>query len=101
MRSIPFIAAGLLFLALAELPMGYFTFLRIVTFLAAIIPAVREADSGINFWVIAFALLAILFNPIIPVYLHDKEAWAPLDVFAGILFLVKGFVWQKNDDAPF
>lgn len=98
MRSIPFIVAGLLFLALVELPIGYFIFLRIVVFSAAIILAVREKSNGVNFWVICFALVGILFNPIIPVHLQSKEVWAPIDVIAGILFLAKGFTWNNYNN---
>lgn len=98
MRAIPFICAGFLFLALAELPMGYFTFLRIVTTIGAIILAVRayQHKNEFNFWSVVFALVAVLFNPIIPVYLHDKSAWMPIDAIAGLLFLINGFTWNKD-----
>lgn len=91
MKAIPFICAGLLFLSIADLPIGYFTLLRIVTTIGAIVVLTNEAKTGIGFWTITFAIIAIIFNPIIPVYLHDKATWGVIDAIAGILFLIVGF----------
>jgi hypothetical protein len=33
-----------------------------------------------------FAIVAILFNPVVPVHL-TRHAWAPIDIAAAILFL--------------
>jgi len=97
MRGLLLICAGLLFLALFDLPIGYYTFLRIVVTIGAVVVIVKEFENGLGFWVISFGLIAILFNPIIPVYLHDKEIWAPIDIIAGILFLIKGLSIKEND----
>jgi hypothetical protein len=78
-------------LALANLPIGYYTFLRIVITIGAVAVVITELKTGINFWVIAFGLIAVVFNPIIPVYLYDKALWAPIDIVAAILFGVKAF----------
>ncbi len=56
---------------------------------------INELKSGINFWVIAFGIIAFLFNPIIPVYLNDKEAWILIDVFSALLFIIKSFSITK------
>lgn len=91
MRYILLICSGLLLAALADLPIGYYTFLRIVVTIVAIGVIIREFDNGINFWVISFGLIAIIFNPIIPVYLNDKEAWMPIDIKSALLFIIKSF----------
>jgi hypothetical protein len=96
MRYVYFVCALLLFIALADLPSGFYTFLRIVVFISSVIGIIQEVKNGINFWVIAFGLLGILFNPIIPVYLYDRSLWAPIDVIAGIVFIVKGVVNDKT-----
>src|SRR5687767_5689585 len=75
-----------LFLSLLSLPIGYFTFLRILVTIGALLIIVNDAKAGLSFWVIAFVLVAIIFNPIFPVYLHDKSIWMPIDVIAGLLF---------------
>jgi predicted membrane protein len=91
MRGLLLICAGLLFLALFDLPIGYYTFLRIVVTIGSVAVIVKEFENGLGFWAIAFGLIAILFNPIIPVYLHDKELWMPIDIISALLFLIKSF----------
>lgn len=100
MKSLLLLCAALLLLALANLPIGYYTFLRIVVTIGAVAVVVTELKNGVNFWVIAFGLIAVIFNPIIPVYLYDRALWAPIDIVVAILFGVKGFTINtiKNDD---
>lgn len=89
MKAFLLICSLLLLLALVDLPIGYYTLLRIVVTIGAVIVVITEFSNGFNFWVISFGLIAILFNPLIPVYLNDKEAWMPIDIIAAILFIVK------------
>jgi hypothetical protein len=96
MRILLLICTGLLLLALTDLPIGYFTFLRIVVTIGAFIVVITEYDNGINFWVIAFGLIAILFNPLLPVYFGNKSAWIPIDLIAAMLFGIKYFTIQNN-----
>jgi|SRR5690554_684743 hypothetical protein len=96
MRALLLICTGLLLLALVDLPIGYYTLLRIVVTIGAGAVVVTEFENGINFWVIVFGLVAILFNPLIPVYLGDKEAWMPIDLIAAILFGIKSFTTKSN-----
>lgn len=96
MRTLLLICTGLLLLALVDLPIGYYTLLRIVVTIGAGAVLITEFENGINFWVIVFGLIAILFNPLIPVYLGDKEAWMPIDLIAAILFGVKSFTTKSN-----
>lgn len=88
---------GLLLLALLDLPIGYFTLLRIVvTFVAAAV-IVTEFENGINFWIITFGIIAITFNPLIPIYLGDKNTWIPIDIITAILFAIKASIKHKNN----
>ena len=89
MKALSLICAAFLLLALMNLPMGYYTFLRIIVTIGAVVIVVKELENEFNFWVIAFGIMAILFNPLIPVYLQDKEVWMPFDLIASILFIVK------------
>ncbi|MFZ4414662.1 MAG: DUF6804 family protein [Bacteroidales bacterium] len=97
MRYLLLICAGLLILALADLPIGYFTFLRIVVIIGAIGVIINEIENGLNIWVIIFGLIAILFNPIIPIYLNDKSVWMPIDIISSILFLIKSLTLKKQN----
>lgn len=89
LRVIGGICAALLFLALLRLPIGYYTFLRLAVTTGALAFAYAHANrEGSRLWVVAFGAIALLFNPIWPIYLRDKALWAPLDILGGLLFLV-------------
>jgi hypothetical protein len=90
MKTLLAVAAAALFAATLNLPIGYFTFLRILVTIASVAVVVNE--DGINLWVILFGLIAILFNPLFPVYFHDKSTWIPIDIACGILFLIKSLL---------
>jgi len=95
MKAFMIICGLLLLIAIADLPIGYFTFLRIIVSVGAVVVLVRELANGISFWVIIFGLIAVTFNPIFPVYLNDKAAWMPIDVICGLIFLTKGFTYKQ------
>jgi len=92
MRTLLLICAGLLLLGLSNFPIGFYTLLRIAVTIGSIAVVVTEYKRGIGFWVFSFGLIAILFNPIIPIHLNDKDIWIPIDIVVAILFLGKAFV---------
>ena len=96
MKTLLLISAGLLFIGLLDLPIGYYTFLRIVVTIGSVAVVVAEYEKGFNFWVIAFGIIAIIFNPLIPIYLNDKSAWMPIDIIGGIIFLIKSFTLKQK-----
>ncbi|MDX9697776.1 MAG: hypothetical protein RBT49_18430 [Bacteroidales bacterium] len=96
MKALFLICSGLLLISLADLPMGYYTLLRIVVSIGAIAVIIKEYEQGINFWIIIFGLILILFNPLIPIYLNEKEAWMPIDIIAAILFGIKSFSLKSS-----
>jgi hypothetical protein len=98
MRYLLLICSGLLLLALADLPIGYYTFLRIVVSIGAIGIIINDFENGLSFWIIAFGIIAILFNPLIPIYLNDKSAWMPIDLIASVIFLIKSFKLNKANN---
>lgn len=91
MKALLLICTGFLLLATASLPIGYYTFLRIVVTICSVAVLVNELEKGITIWIILFGLIAILFNPIFPIYLGSKKDWLPLDISCAILFVVKAF----------
>lgn len=98
MRYLLLICTGLLLLALADLPIGYYTFLRIVVTIGAIGIIINELQDSLSFWVIIFGIIAILFNPLLPIYLNDKSAWMPIDIICAILFLIKSFTLKTKQN---
>jgi len=89
------IACGLLLIAIANLPYGYYRFLRIAITIIAGINAYREYENDNTVLLIIFVAVAILFNPFIPIYL-DKATWTPIDVITGLLFGVTAFISTKD-----
>ena len=92
------IPAAFLLLGVADFPIGYYTFMRIVVFIAScmIISINYKTYNKINLWIVLFALIAILFNPIIPIYLHDKDIWAILDIVGASIFIIDGIIRYKE-----
>lgn len=77
-----------LLLGLADMPSGYYSFLRIVVCISSCLYAYWSYcfSEKVNIGVIIFVLIAILFNPIIPVYLYDSGTWGVIDVITAIIF---------------
>ena len=90
MKTLYLISAGLLFLAIINLPYGYYTFLRIVVTFTAVYGIIKEYNGELDFGIIALGLIAVLFNPIIPIHLGEQNIWRVLNLICGIIFLVKG-----------
>ena len=90
MKILYFICAGLSFFALIDLPYGYYTFLRIAITFTAVYGLIKEYSGKIDFLIIALGIIAILFNPIIPIHLGDKSIWRLINIVCGGLFLIKG-----------
>lgn len=88
----------MLFLALADMPSGYYVLMRIVVCFACVIVAYDsyKKEDSLNGSTILFGLMAILFNPIIPVYLHDREIWTIIDIVGAIIFIIKGFIFKSQ-----
>lgn len=78
-------ASALLLVALGQHPYGYYTFLRWAVTVAALVVAWVAWDSAQwAAWV--FVGIAILFNPIAPIYL-DRETWRPIDVACAVILV--------------
>ena len=93
------IPAAMLLLAMADMPSGYYVFMRIVVCLACAVVAYGsyKREDSLNSSAILFGLMAILFNPIIPVYLYDREIWMPIDIIGAIVFVIKGLVFKSTN----
>jgi FtsH-binding integral membrane protein len=96
------ITTVLLFVALSNQQIGYYKFLRWITFATAIYIAFISyiKKEQVNFGVWLFGLVALLFNPIIPFYL-SKNTWQKADVIVGVIFILSIFFirekkWQNR-----
>jgi len=66
---------------------GYYVLLRWVVTISAVFLLSLAYESKKTFWFFSMGIVAILFNPIIPVHL-DKETWVMIDFITAILFLI-------------
>lgn len=72
MKYLTSIIAVLLAIGCFSLPIGYYTFLRLVACGGAVAIIVADRERGVSFSNVLWAIVAVLFNPIFPVYLHSK-----------------------------
>ena len=81
------VAALMLLVALAQWPYGYYQILRWVVCATAVF-VVWCSYSWNKYWAIwFFALVAVLFNPLVPVHL-SRQVWRPIDIVSALAFLV-------------
>lgn len=80
------------FVGIFRLPIEYYTFLRILVSVGALIVLYNTLSFKQYYFSIIFLIILILFNPIFPIYLYRKNVWIPIDTVTGILFLLINFV---------
>ena len=81
------IAVIFLFWALDRHPYDYYTFLRFVVCGVSAYGAFISNEFGKDVWTWIFGIIAILFNPLIPIHLN-KGTWAIIDIIVAIIFLI-------------
>lgn len=97
--KIPFILAIFFFASTFDLQYGFYTIFKICVFFLSGYFAICCFSSGDNFSAIINALIAIIWNPILPIYL-DKATWVFLDIIALTIECILGlwtyFFWKKS-----
>ena len=89
MKSLYITICIILGIALLPISGGFYILVRIIVTIGAIAATIQNSSNGINIWSIIFGIIVILFNPLVPVYLHDKGAWGMIDIIAIILFIIQ------------
>jgi hypothetical protein len=87
----------LAFIGIAELPYGYYEFLRWVLTAASVlivVLCVRWKQYG---WFVVALPIFILWFPPFHITM-DKSAWVGLDLIAGVVLIVSGSVLAKPSD---
>lgn len=78
------------------MPYGYYTLLRIVATVVFVWAGYTAYQRHKNTLPWIFGITAILFNPILKIYL-PKEIWAAIDIAAGLLLLAtKSSIQEKS-----
>lgn len=68
-------------------PYSYFQILRWIVMFVAIYNTYLAYKSKTKAWIFIMGAIAILFNPIAPIY-FQKETWVVLDLITSILMFV-------------
>ncbi|CAM2794765.1 hypothetical protein DRF59_05150 [Chryseobacterium flavum] len=84
------------FIGIFKLPIEYYTFLRILVSIGALLVLYNTLSSKQHYFSIIFLVILILFNPVFPIYLYRKNIWIPLDTVTGVLFLLINFAERKE-----
>lgn len=84
------------FIGIFRLPIEYYTFLRILISIGALLVLYNTLSSKQHYFSILFLIILILFNPVFPIYLYRKNIWIPIDIITGILFLLISFIERKE-----
>ena len=96
---IRYVIAGLLLLGVFELPYGFYGFLRIVVTLYAVVLAYSAYKNRANNVMYLWIGIAILFNPLLPIYL-GKEIWVVLDLLtAGLIAFSQKLIGESSQVA--
>jgi hypothetical protein len=95
MKYIKLILSALFLLCLAPMPYGFYSLIRFVAMIAFAIYAYVYYEKKNNKLAIAFLSLAILFQPLLPIYL-GRMLWNIIDVVVAIFLVVLYFKENSN-----
>jgi len=85
----------LLFLCLADMPYGYYQFVRFAAMIGFGILAFQSSESENKTLMIVYGALAVLFQPFIKIAL-GRELWNAVDVIVGIGLIISLFVNKQQ-----
>ena len=98
MKIIQLVCAGILLLCVFPMPYGYFTIVRIVTTIISGYLAYNYYTESKKELTLAFAVIAVLFQPFIKFAL-GREIWLVVDVIVAILLIVLALKKQNNNSS--
>jgi len=90
-NTIKIVLAVLFFLCLAEMPYGFYQFVRFVGLIGFAILAYRANQQGRQIEMIIYGGLALLFQPFFKIIL-GREIWNIVDVVLGIGLVLSIFI---------
>mgnify|MGYP000970660171 FL=1 len=92
---IKIVLAILLFICLADMPYGYYQFVRFAGLVGFTILAYKAHEQGSQTEMIIYGGLALLFQPFFKIAL-GREIWNIVDVIVGIGLLISIFMKPKE-----
>ena len=95
--AIKIVLAVLFFLCLADMPYGYYQFVRFAGLIGFAILAYQAYEQGRQTEMFIYAGLALLFQPFFKIAL-GREIWNIVDVIVGIGLLIS--IFMKTKESP-
>ncbi len=92
-RTIKILLAILFFLCLADMPYGYYQFVRFAGLIGFAILAYKANEQGKQTEIVILVTLALLFQPFFKIAL-GRDMWNIVDVIVGVGLLVS--ILNKN-----
>ncbi|NLM66950.1 MAG: hypothetical protein GX180_07215 [Enterococcus sp.] len=94
-NSIKVILSILFFICLADMPYGYYQFVRFAGLIGFVILAYQANQQGRQTEMIIYGGLALLFQPFFKIAL-GRQMWNIVDVIVGIGLLISIFIKPKE-----
>ncbi len=94
-RTIKILLAILFFLCLADMPYGFYQFVRFVGLIGFAILAYKANEQGRQTEMIIYGGLALLFQPFFKVAL-GRQMWNIIDVVVGLGLIISIFLKPKS-----
>ncbi len=94
-NAIKIVLAILFFLCLADMPYGYYQFVRFAGLIGFAILSYQAHEQGRQTEMIIYGGLALLFQPFFKIAL-GREIWNIVDVIVGIGLLISIFMKPKE-----
>ena len=95
LRIFVWVVVAVLLVAVAGFYHGDFTILRWAVSIAGIILVCTTYTSKKFYWLTAFIIAVIVFNPVVPLYLKNIGVWRIIDAVVAVLFGI--FLWRYYD----
>ncbi len=94
-NSIKVILSILFFICLADMPYGYYQFVRFAGLIGFVILAYQANQQGRQTEMIIYGGLALLFQPFFKIAL-GRQMWNIVDIIVGIGLLISIFIKPKE-----
>lgn len=90
-KKIYLVLAITLFISCLPFSIGFYTLSRLIVFITMtiIIYQLYNYKKDISTQIIIYSIIALLFNPLFPIYLNNKFLWILIDLGLGIYFFKK------------
>lgn len=92
-------AAALLLMALGRNSYDFYTIMRWMVCGVCSYGAFLEFERDRSIWAWPFVIMAVAFNPIVPVRL-SRETWAPIDALGACFLLASALASRKATRPP-